>query len=221
MNKTPKPKMFEAATDSLEPNPWNSNHATPEAESRLDESMRRNGCYKPIIVRELPSGVFQIIGGEHRWRSAKRLGIATVPVASLGVISDKKAKEVGLVDNGRYGEDDPLKLGEILRELGADEVLTYLPLQLDDVAGALAADTINLDDLTIAGEDDDGIAKPEERATITHAVMRFKVPIAEQQSLEAYFQHIINTQGLKDGDSMLSAGMALIAVVALAKEAGK
>ena len=219
--KTPTVTTSSVDPRLLNPNPWNSNSVSPEMELRLEESMRRNGCYKPIVVRTLPDGTLQIIGGEHRARTAVRLGLSTVPIVNLGVITDAKAKEIGLIDNGRYGEDDPLRLGEILKELGVDDVTTYLPLHADDLAGIFAADDIDLGDLEIAGDDSDEPAPPKpERAPLTHAVLRFKVPIEDQERLQKYIQSVIDTQGLKDSDSMLAAGMALLAVVAKAQEAG-
>jgi ParB-like chromosome segregation protein Spo0J len=203
----------------LKPNPWNSNRCSPEMELRLEESMRRNGCFKPILVRQLPDDSFQIIGGEHRAGTATRLNLDTVPVINLGHISEAKAKEIGLIDNGRYGEDDPLLLGVILRELGVEDVMSYLPYQPEDLAGLFAAAEVNFDDLDIDGDDDIAAAEVKsERPALTHAVLRFKVPIAEQEALQKYIQHVVGLQGLKDSDQMLAAGMALMAIVAAAKE---
>lgn len=205
----------------LKPNPWNSNRVSPDMELRLEESMRRNGCYKPIICRELADGSLQIIGGEHRSRTAERLGIAEVPVINLGAISDNKAKEIGLVDNGRYGEDDPLMLGEILKDLGVDEVMTYMPFHSEDLAGLFSAGDVDLDEISIDGVDDKKADELQpERAALTHAVLRFKVPIAEQEHLQKYIEHVIAKQGLKDSDTMLAAGMALMAVITAAKDNG-
>lgn len=214
------PVQLMSAPALLKPNPWNSNRVSPDMELRLEESMRRNGCYKPIICRELGDGSLQIIGGEHRARTAERLGIATVPVINLGAITDSKAKEIGLVDNGRYGEDDPLMLGEILKDLGVEEVMTYMPFHADDLAGLFSAGDVDLDEISIDGVDDKKADQQPERQALTHAVLRFKVPIADQESLQSYIEHVIGKQGLKDSDTMLAAGMALMAVVTAAKEGG-
>lgn len=221
MTKPINPVLLSADPKSLKPNPWNPNKVGPEMELRLEESMRRNGCYKPVVCRELPDGSLEIIGGEHRARTAARLGLATVPVVNLGRIDEKKAKEIGLIDNGRYGEDDPLLLGEILRELGVEDVMSYLPYQTEDLAGLFSASSIDLDDLSIDGEDDKlaGVgADPAERAVMTHTVLRFKVPVAEQEKLNAYIEHVIRREGLKESDQMLTAGMALMSIFAAAKE---
>ena len=112
MSKKPV-NMGEVETSRLRPNPWNTNAVSPENEEKLRRSIERFGVFKPIICRELPGGTLEILGGEHRWQTAREMGLDTVPVVNLGAVSDERAKEIGLVDNGRYGEDDTLALGVV------------------------------------------------------------------------------------------------------------
>ena len=115
----------------LFPNPWNTNVVSPENQSKIEESIKRFGMFKPLVVRTLSDGRLEILGGQHRWEAAKALGIEQVEVVDLGEIDDKKAKEISLVDNGRYGVDDGLRLSELLRELG--DVEEYLPYSEADL----------------------------------------------------------------------------------------
>jgi ParB family chromosome partitioning protein len=205
--------------DLLKPNPWNSNVVGSDMELRLEASLGRFGVYKPIICRELPGGELQILGGEHRARTAGRLGIAEVPYVNLGQIDDRKAKEIGLADNGRYGEDDQLKLADILKDLG-QEVIEFLPFSDKDLAGMFAeVPAVDLDSL---GFDDDAPAKPLEetvRNAITHELMRFKVPVESRERVSAFIQHVVKTRGLaSEEDPMVAAGMALVEIVNAAKE---
>lgn len=209
-------------TGQLKPNPWNSNVVGPEMERRLEASMKRFGCYKPIVVRTLADGSLEILGGQHRWQTAKNLAHETVPVVNLGQMPDRRAKEIGLADNGRYGEDDALKLASILKDVGEDEVVQFLPFTADDLAGIFAAESIDLDDLDIK-DDDDGKSLEDigaaPRATITHALMRFKVPVEDQERVEAFFKHVITKEGLsKEEDSLIAAGAALVSIVKAARE---
>lgn len=206
--------------DLLKPNPWNSNVVGSEMETRLEKSLDRFGVYKPIICRELADGTLQILGGEHRARTAARLGMAEVPYVSLGKINDRKAKEIGLADNGRYGEDDQLKLGEILKDLG-QEVIEFLPFSDKDLAGMFAdAPAIDLESLGF--DDDDTPVKPLDevaRAGITHELMRFKVPVESRERVAAFVQHVIKARGLaSEEDPMVAAGMALVEIVNAAKD---
>lgn len=206
----------------LNPNPWNSNEVGPDMEARLRESIVRIGFYKPVIARELPDGTLQILGGEHRWRVAVSMNLPTIPVVNLGLIDDKKAKTIGLADNGRYGHDDTLKLAEILREIGEEDVALMLPYTEEDLAGMFAAQDIDLDSL---GFDEDTLPKGEKtleeltRSTITHELMRFKVPVEDRERVQKFIEHVINTRGLKaEEDSMVAAGMALVLIVNAARE---
>jgi phosphopentomutase len=47
-------------------------------------------------------------------------GIATVPVITVGQISDVVAKQMSLVDNERYGEDDQLALQRLIEEIQSE-----------------------------------------------------------------------------------------------------
>jgi ParB-like chromosome segregation protein Spo0J len=191
-------------------------------EQRLRASITEFGLYKPILVRELSdSGALQILGGEHRWQIATDMGLTTVPVVNLGEIDDKKAKLLGLADNGQYGEDDASMLSRILKDIGEEDVAMFLPYSDQDLAGMFAAADIDLDSL---GFDDDEARVPltpeaDTRAKITHELMRLKVPVEDRERVQGFFDHIVNTRGLKaEEDSMVAAGMALVLIVNAARE---
>src|ERR1700756_5232087 len=119
----------------LRPNPWNTNHLTPEAELKLENSLQRHdGLFKPILVRTLPDGSLQILGGQHRSAAAERLGYSEVPVLNLGAIDDQRAKEISLLDNGRYGQDDVAQPSRLLSELGSPQDLaTFMPFEMAEL----------------------------------------------------------------------------------------
>ncbi len=87
---------------NLRPNTWNTNSVGAQNFEKLKGSIEKLGFFKPILARELEDGFFEILGGEHRWRAAIEQGISTVPVLSVGKISDVVAKQMSLVDNERY-----------------------------------------------------------------------------------------------------------------------
>lgn len=207
-----KPKMSDVQIDMLEPNPWNTNHVSAENEKKLIASFERNGCYKPIVVRQLESGKLQILGGEHRWMTAKKLGYTTVPVVNVGAISDQRAKEIGLIDNGRYGEDDSLELAALLNGMEhLDEIMAILPFAEDDLAAIFASSAIDFDSLDIPDDADDRIPElPTKAAVQTHQVMRFKVPVEDSERLTKLIERTMKSQGFTDDDSMTNAGNALV-----------
>lgn len=195
----------------LQANPWNTNVVSPENEHKIDESVKRFGMFKPILVRELEDGALQIIGGQHRVESAIRLGLKLVPLHNLGRIDDKTAKEIGIVDNGRYGADDTLRLAELLEGLGnADDLAMFMPYSDSDFASIFASTNISLDDLDLT---DDGPASPstaQSKAVQTHQIMRFKVPVDDVGKLTARIERTMKEQGFTDEDSLSNAGHALV-----------
>lgn len=212
MNKL---NMTEMPTGALVPNSFNTNVVSPESEAKLEESIKRFGVYKPIICRELEDGCLEIIGGEHRWRAAQKLGHTTVPVVNLGSVPDSKAKEIMLVDNGRYGEDDTLALAELLQDLGnADEIMSFLPFSSDEIDAIFSSTSIALDDLDSDSEDlPDLSAAGSTKALKTHQIMRFKVPIEDSERIQKRIEHVMKTQGFTDDDSMTNAGNALVHIL--------
>lgn len=209
------PTQTAVATASLRPNPWNTNHCSPEAEEKIRNSIRRFGLFKPIVVRTLNDGTLEILGGEHRWRAAQDLGMATVPVVNLGKVPDKTAKEIGLVDNGRYGEDNSVELAQLLRELDASEVATFMPFSDDELANIFAVETINLDDLTFDAENDTPTLAeiPDSPAIQTHQILRFKVPLDDAHRVYEVIERVMKEQGFTKEDSLTNAGNALVHIL--------
>jgi len=87
-NMDVKINILQVEVGRLQPNPWNTNAVGLQNFEKLKGSIDRLGFFKPILARELSDGSFQILGGEHRWRAAIEQGIATVPVITVGQISD-------------------------------------------------------------------------------------------------------------------------------------
>lgn len=204
-------KIDQVHPDTLVPNTWNSNIVSPENEAKLDASLKRFGVFKPVIVRELADGTLQIIGGEHRAQSASRLGYSKIPVVNLGVISDKKAKEISLVDNDRFGEDDSFKLSELIGSLGSmEEVASFTTFTDADLDSIFTSSSIALDELDALSLPSDEVDLPKEKATQTHQIMRFKVPLKDVDAVTQKIEKAIKVQGFDDSDSLTNAGDALV-----------
>lgn len=199
--------------ESLVANSWNSNMMTPENEDKLKASIVRFGFFRPVLARTLDDGTLEIVGGEHRVSVAKKLGYESVPTINLGSIDDRKAKEILLTDNGRYGEDDTLALAELLKDLGdVDDLLGFLPYTGDELESIFMSSSISLDDLDIP--DDDGHASDLPTKTAqTHQVMRFKVPIEDSDYIQRSIESTMKSQGFTKDDSMTNAGNALVHLI--------
>lgn len=210
MSMQPKAQM--ADPRKLRPNPWNTNVVDAANEAKLEESLKKFGMFKPVIVRELPTGELEILGGEHRAGAAVRLGIKDIPIMNLGPIPDAEAKKIGLVDNGRYGNDDSLQLAALLKELGdIDDLASFMPYSDQDFNNIMEAAEINLDDLeALPALDPSAAPTPLLSAPPTHTIMRFKVPIEDAERIGELINHVIKIQGLSGSDSLTNAGDALV-----------
>ena len=69
-----------------------------EALAELAESIREYGVIQPVTVRQLPSGYYQLIAGERRWRAARLAGLTEIP-AQIIEADDRLTTELALVEN--------------------------------------------------------------------------------------------------------------------------
>ena len=148
------------------------------------------------------------------------MGAESIPVVNLGRISEKKAKEVGLLDNGRFGSDNTLQLAELLEELGTpDELAVFMPFSETELTSIFSSVNISLDDLDIDGSDDDDDAvMPKSKPTQTHQVMRFKVPIDDVDDITDLIEKTMKQQKFTESDSLTNAGDALVFLLQQLKE---
>lgn len=64
----------------------------------LADSIGQYGLIQPITARKLPSGYYQIIAGERRWRASRMAGLTEVPVRVIEA-DDRLTAELALVEN--------------------------------------------------------------------------------------------------------------------------
>jgi len=203
-------KLISVDPETLQSNPWNSNRVDEDNQRKLDNSIERLGNFKPILARELKNGSLQIIGGHHRKESAIRRGETEIDVINLGEVSDEKAKEIGLADNERYGEDDAEALKKLLDGLDTtDELSSFLPISTDEFDSLFAYDSIDLDELDVDDDDDQPIERPEPSSP-THRVVRFKLPIGDAEKLSDFIGSIQKSNGFTQSDDLTNAGDALV-----------
>ncbi|ELT6818387.1 ParB N-terminal domain-containing protein (plasmid) [Klebsiella variicola subsp. variicola] len=210
----------------LRPNPWNTNSVGAQNFEKLKGSIEKLGFFKPILARELDGGQFEILGGEHRWRAAMEQGISAVPVISVGKISDLVAKQMSLVDNERYGEDDQVALQRLIEEIQSelDYQLSEIAPYDDELAATLARESaIDLEMLeALSRGDEEPIEKDSrekaERVGAEHQTMRFKVTFDASDRVTETIKSIIKEQAINTGNDMENAGEALVWLVDNYKE---
>ncbi len=94
-----------------------------EALADLTDSVRQHGVLQPLLVRRLPTGYYQIIAGERRWRAARQAGLSEVPAIVLEA-DDRRAAELALIENLQREDLNPLEEAEGFRVLTEEYGLT-------------------------------------------------------------------------------------------------
>jgi ParB family chromosome partitioning protein len=66
--------------------------------NELSESIKNQGLIQPIVVRETPGNMYEIIAGERRWRACQLAGLHSVNCVVMSV-DDKNVYELALIEN--------------------------------------------------------------------------------------------------------------------------
>jgi ParB family chromosome partitioning protein len=90
-----------------------------EGLAELAASIREHGVLEPILVRKRPSGGFEIIAGERRWRAAQQAGLKEVPIF-VHDLDDEAAFEAALVENLQREDLNPMETARAFQRLADD-----------------------------------------------------------------------------------------------------
>lgn len=221
--------LLEVDINSIIPNPWNTNQVSPPNMDKLKNSIVKLGSFKPLIVRELDDK-YEILGGEHRWLALKELGKSTVQVYNLGIIDDIKAKQISILDNERYGEDDAIGLDKLLQEIQQSldyDLSTIAPFDITldtaimpkseiEIPDEFADDLRALDDISKKESKEDEIVERETKSKADanpFQIMRFKVSIEDAPRIIRVIEKMVKEHGIKTGNEMENAGEALVYII--------
>ena len=89
----------------------------------LADSISQYGVIQPIVARRLPTGYYQIIAGERRWRAARMAGLEEIPVRVIEA-DDRRTAELALVENLLREDLNPIEEAKGYRSLIEDYGLT-------------------------------------------------------------------------------------------------
>lgn len=96
-------------------------HIDEDGIEELAASIAAQGVMQPIVLRPRPSGGYEIIAGERRWRATMRAGQHSIP-AIVRDVSDEQAMALGLIENLQREDLNPLEearaLGRLRDEFG-------------------------------------------------------------------------------------------------------
>lgn len=103
--------------DRIRPNPDQPRRDFDERELEdLAASIREKGVLQPLILRLVPSGGYEIVAGERRWRAAQRAGLHEVP-AIVRDLSDADVLEIAIIENVQRADLNALEEAQGYRQL--------------------------------------------------------------------------------------------------------
>lgn len=103
-----------------------------DAIAELAQSIKHFGIIQPVVVRQLPNGVYRIVAGERRWRAARMAGLEEIPVI-IRTFSDIEETQISLIENLLREDLNPLEEAMGYKELMDKYNMTHE--EISDVFG--------------------------------------------------------------------------------------
>ena len=128
----------------IDPSPFNHRKIFPVRQmGELAASVAIHGIIENLVVRLLPSGRYELVAGERRFRAAKMIGLTDVP-AIIRELTDEQVWEIQLAENLQRENPHPLEeadaindlqikyktLDEVAARLGKSKTFVYSRLKL-------------------------------------------------------------------------------------------
>ncbi len=153
----------------------------PQSLAELSKSIQEHGVLQPIVVRPVPSGGYQIIAGERRWRAARQAGLQEIPVV-IKDVSDAQAMEIALIENLQREDLDPVE-----EALGYKNLMERCNLTQEQAAEKLSRSRSAVaNSLRILSLPEDVIVLLRDgKLSAGHAKAILSIPVPEKQSVAA------------------------------------
>lgn len=123
-------RLLQVPPSSIVANPRQPRHHFVEEDlADLKASILEHGIMQPLVVTRRADGEYELIAGERRLRSAKAVGLKTVPVI-VREANDQQKLELALIENIQRADLNAVEEARAYRQLMEDFGLTQ-----EDVAG--------------------------------------------------------------------------------------
>ena len=120
--------VIQVSPSEISVNPYQPRKRFSDAHiDELVESIKIYGIIQPLIVTKKEEGGYELIAGERRWRSAKKLELATVPVIVRDADRQEKL-EIALIENIQREDLNPIETAISYRKLVDEFNLTQVEL---------------------------------------------------------------------------------------------
>ncbi len=183
---TPRDGVFELPVESLSANPRQPRrHFEPNALDALAASIREHGIVQPLIVTERGDGRYELVAGERRFRAAKIVGLATVPVL-VRTASEQEKLEIAILENVQRHDLSPIE-----EAIAYKRLMDEFGMIQEDVArriGKARASVANTLRLLLLSEE---IRQALEVRTITEGHAKVLLSVEDEAARLAFFQKVV------------------------------
>ena len=131
--------FIEIPIDKLVKADWNYKTEDPDKQEKLKENIKRNGQIENIIIRELETGYFEVVNGNHRLTVLKDLKQKMVHCYNLGKVTQAQAIRIAIETNETKFDTDSITLAERVKELTEEfdlkdlvSTLPYSEIEIDN-----------------------------------------------------------------------------------------
>jgi len=136
---------------------WNYKKEDEEKTKKLVGNFKRNGQIENIIVRELDTGFYEVINGNHRKDVFDILKIKKVHTYNFGNITQDRAVRIAIETNETRFDSDQLKLSELITMLTTKfkiaDLSNTMPYSEQDINNFLEVANFDFDKLGENGID--------------------------------------------------------------------
>lgn len=107
----------EVLVSKLVPNPYQPRKYFSNSDLKgLSESIKENGLFTPILIKEGINGNYYIVAGERRARAAKLAGLKNIK-AVIANITEEEMQRIALVENIQRTDLNPIEVAKSLKDM--------------------------------------------------------------------------------------------------------
>jgi len=159
--------------DLLVPADWNYKADDEFMSKQLLNNLKRNGQIVTCQVRQLDTGFYEVVDGNHRLQALRQLGQEYVIVYDHGKIPLSQAQRIAIETNETKFNADPLKLGTLLKDLKEDfpeadlfETIPFTEDEFNELLSNISAETVLDEDFEDSPDIEEPIAPKTKRGDL-------------------------------------------------------
>lgn len=135
--------------DLLVKEDWNYKKDNEEMSKKLRANIKRIGQVENIHVRELTTGYFAIVNGNHRYDDMKELGKKFVVAFNHGKVPYAQAVRLAVETNETRFETDivelAMRISEVTDNINIDDLVPTMPYTKDELEELIEMSTFDFD----------------------------------------------------------------------------